>query len=72
MDLYTKIPGSEGSERADAAQESEESVQHNRQHTHGAEPSEICPECAGAKLVYAFGGSSTCHGCNGTGKLHHT
>ena len=54
-----------------STQDYSESAQHNRQQTHGAEPLEICPECAGAKLVYTFGGSSTCRGCNGTGKLHH-
>jgi len=43
------------------------------QQLHGAEPSEICPECQGSgrRIILAPYSSRPCGNCDGTGKLHH-
>lgn len=53
-------------------QDNLEAQQNVSQHTHGAEPSEICPECEGSGLhpIQDCGLTRACPRCNGVGKLH--
>ena len=58
----------------EAAQDIKESAQHIPQHSNGAEPAEICPNCINGMNVDhtgLFGGSRKCVTCGGTGKLRH-
>jgi len=62
----------QGMERR-AALDTAEPALHIKQHSNGAEPSEICPQCGGKVLINKPSGNGFCLQCDYkvTGKLRH-